>query len=548
MNTTDRISLVLFSLLLASIPCARGAQGRSSQDREAEDRYKKWLSEDVIYIISDEEKTVFKKLTTSEEKDQFIEQFWLRRDPDSRTPANEFREEHYRRIAYANERFTSGDPGWMTDRGKIYIIHGPPDAFEARPGGGAYIRPIEEGGGYTAVHPYEKWRYRYIEGIGPNVELEFVDSTDTGRYELAVFPWEKDALLHIGMGPTLAEQTGLATRADHPALTPAAGGGGAGGVNMFRRGQDTPFARYELFAKAQAPPAVKYRALKEQVQVDVKYNLLPFDIRIDYLKLNDAQVLVPITVQIRNEDLTFRAEGGAEVARMAVYGIVTSLTDRIAQEFEGDLVSAFRNEDSEAGRRKASVYQKILPLNRNMRYKLDLVLKDLNGGRTGIVSQAIIPPPFSTDKLCTSSLILSSSIRPLEKVPSNDEMFVLGDVKVLPKMDRRFTREMPLGLYLQLYNAALDPTSLAPSLTVNYRLFNNGKLLAVASEEKNESIQFFSGWRVVLVKQLSLAGLEPGDYQVQVEVVDRLSDQRAQVNGDFSVVAESLTASAAQSR
>ncbi len=530
----------LLLVFLAASPAVSASQKKNPKDlqSEQEDYSKKWLKEDVVYIITDEEKAVFQKLSTPEEKEKFIEDFWARRDPDPRTPTNEFREEHYRRIVYANEHFTSGDPGWKTDRGRIYIIHGPPDAMESRPTGGAYVRPIEEGGGTTAVHPYEKWRYRYIEGLGSDIELEFVDPTGTGEFHLAVFPWEKDALLHTGGGKTLAEQTGLATRADHPALMPAAGGAGYGPESMYRRAKDTPFARYELFARAQAPPVIKYKALKELVQVNIKYNTLPFEFRGDYFKLNDAQALVPITVQVRNRDLTFKSEGESQVARMAVYGSVTSLTNRVVHEFEDEIVTLLRKEEFENGLQKQSVYQKIIPLNGNMRYRLDLILKDLNSGNVGVIQKSLIPPSLSSEILSASSLILSNSIRPLEWVPIRDEMFVLGNVKIIPKMDKRFTRQMPLGVYLQIYNAGMDPTSLAPSLKVLFKLLKDGQVLKVATDEKGESTQFYSVRRVVLVRQLNLADLEPGKYQIQVEVIDQLNDRKIEATDDFTVVEE----------
>ncbi|MDA2928048.1 GWxTD domain-containing protein [Acidobacteria bacterium AH-259-G07] len=269
---------VLLVLFLGSLPSIFALQKKDEEAlrlEEIEDYFEKWLKEDVLYIISDEEKAVFQKLTTPEENEQFIEQFWLRRDPDARTAINEFKEEHYRRIA--NENFTSGDPGWMTDRGRVYIIHGAPDSIVSRPTGGAYMRPIEEGGGKTSVHPYEKWRYRYIEGLGTDIELEFVDSTFTGKYQLAVFAWEKDALLNVpGAGKTLAEETGLATRADRPALMPAVGGAAYGPESMYSsRVKDNPFARYELHAKVQGAPVTKYKDLKELVQVNIQYVNLP---------------------------------------------------------------------------------------------------------------------------------------------------------------------------------------------------------------------------------------------------------------------------------
>src|SRR5579864_7727686 len=175
--------------------------------KELETPYRKWLNEDVAYIITDEERAAFKRLQTDEEREQFIEQFWLRRDPTPDTVENEFKEDHYARIAYANERFASGIPGWRTDRGRIYILYGKPTEIESHASGGTYERPIQEGGGTTSTYPFEIWRYRYIEGIGNEVILEFVDPTMSGEYHLTTDPNEKDALLRVpGAGLTFDEQ------------------------------------------------------------------------------------------------------------------------------------------------------------------------------------------------------------------------------------------------------------------------------------------------------------------------------------------------------
>jgi len=156
--------------------------------KELETPYRKWLNEDVAYIITDEERAAFKRLQTDEEREQFIEQFWLRRDPTPDTVENEFKEEHYRRIAYSNEHYASGIPGWKTDRGRIYITYGPPDEIDSHPSGGTYERPPEEGGGETSTYPFEQWRYRHIEGIGTNVIIEFVDPTLSGEFRMTMDP------------------------------------------------------------------------------------------------------------------------------------------------------------------------------------------------------------------------------------------------------------------------------------------------------------------------------------------------------------------------
>jgi GWxTD domain-containing protein len=161
--------------------------------------YKKWLNEDVAYIITNEVRAVFKSLESDAQRDAFIEDFWLKRDPTPGTPDNEFKDEHYRRIAYANEHFASTIPGWKTDRGRIYITFGPPDEIEDHSKGGTYLRPPSEGGGETTVFPFQQWRYKHIDGVGDNIIIEFVDPTYTGEYRMTADPTEKDALRYAAL-------------------------------------------------------------------------------------------------------------------------------------------------------------------------------------------------------------------------------------------------------------------------------------------------------------------------------------------------------------
>ncbi len=176
--------------------------------------YRKWLDEDVRWIITDQEKSAFMQLSNDEERDQFIEAFWQRRDPTPDTEENEFKEEHYRRIAYANEHFPAGIPGWKTDRGRIYIVFGPADEIESHPSGGSYERPMEEGGGETSTFPFETWRYRYLEGIGQEVIIEFVDTCMCGDYHMTMDRSEKDAVRangHVKQGESFHQRWHRAT-------------------------------------------------------------------------------------------------------------------------------------------------------------------------------------------------------------------------------------------------------------------------------------------------------------------------------------------------
>jgi len=148
-----------------------------------------WIDQDVPDLASDEERSAFQKLKTDEEREQFIAGFWLRRDPTPGTADNEFRNEYRRRIAVANERFTtaSGIPGWRTDRGRVLVMRGEPDAIAT--GTNATLR--REDGSVISMGPLELWRYRSIEGIGNDVELPFVDKARDGNYRLELDPKEE---------------------------------------------------------------------------------------------------------------------------------------------------------------------------------------------------------------------------------------------------------------------------------------------------------------------------------------------------------------------
>ena len=510
---------------------------KKRRSEEKGDYFEKWLKKDVVYVITEEEKAVFGRLTTLEEKEQFIEQFWHRRDPDLRTAENEFKEEHYRRIAYANDRFASGLAGWMTDRGRIYIIHGPPLEID-RHAGGRYDRPFHEGGGTTSAYPFEIWRYRNIEGIGPDVELEFVDPTMSGQFRLALNPEEKDALLLApGQGLTLAELWGTAKKRDRPYF-----GGHKEYIN-FARAKDNPFERYRTYAHVRRPLDIKYKDLKEIVEVNITFDGLPFVTQQDYFKLNNSQVLVPITLEVQNKELTFRPENGVHVAKLGIYGIVTSLTNRVVSEFEDDVLIFDQPERLQEGPTTRSAYQKILLLDNRLRYRLDLVVRDLTNGKTGFIRQGILPPAYSDKKLSLSSLILSDSIRALEEIPKYEEqMFVLGDVKVHPNLERKFSRENPLGVYLQLYNAALDQTALAPSIRTTYRIMHNGELVAEAIDEQGESVQYFSSERAVLIAHLPVQRIKLGKYQIEVEVEDQIKNESITTAADFQLLASAQPA------
>ena len=536
LHRCQKLSLLVVCLLgafstLTALPKERHQKQQKQQklrDEESKDYFKKWLEEDVVYLITPEEKSVFQGLANALEKERFIEQFWFRRDEDPNTPQNEFKTEHYRRIAFANERYAAGYAGWMTDRGRIYVTFGAPDQVTRHSAGETYDRPLYEGGGSTTTYPFEVWRYRHIEGVGSDIELEFVDSTLSGEFRLAIYGDEKDALKHVGIsGLTLMEQLGLADKVDRGTSKQQLG---------FKRARDSLFNRYETYAQVLSPPPIEYKDLKEVVEVNAQFVDLPYTTRQDYIHLNENQILLLVTVQVENKELEFHADEETYAAHLAVYGIVSDLTRHVVFEFDDDLEARFPAASFEVARGQNSVYQKMFSVDRTKRYKMSLVVKDLNSSKIGTQQRLITPVAYQPETLAASSLILADSIETLPEPPATDEMFVIGDVKVRPSLGGEFSSNRPLGVYCQIYNARIDPSTGDPSLSITYRVLRESAVLTQAVDEIGESIQYSSETRVVLVQQLSVRKLEPGEYRFQIIARDRISGKEIKIEEPFKVV------------
>ena len=501
--------------------------------------YRKWLDEDVRWIITDEEQKAFMLLSNDEERDQFIEAFWQRRDPTPDTEENEFKEEHYRRIAYANEHFAAGIPGWKTDRGRMYIVFGPADEIEAHPSGGSYERPMEEGGGETSTFPFETWRYRYLEGIGQEVIIEFVDSCMCGDYHMTMDRSEKDALKYTpNAGLTLYEQMGMASKASRFTN----GGTEQLGQSPFNKDlQAKEFDRLEQFAKLQSAPAVKFKDLEEVVNTKIIYNLMPFDVRADFVKVTSDTVLVPITIQIKNRDVTFQNKDGVERGTVNIFGRVTTLTGKIVQTFEDTVQIDVPVELLPKTAENSSVYWKALPLRISQnRYRLDVVVKDVNGDRKGSWSHAIQIPDFSEDKLSNSTLIMADQMEPVAAKNVGTGNFVIGTTKVRPRVapsDGKpisFKRNQKLNFWMQVYNLSVDEKTHKPSATIEYNVTDANNKAVIHTVESTDTMGNV-GDQVTLQKTLSAANLQPGLYKIVIKVNDNLSKQTVGPSATFAV-------------
>ena len=502
--------------------------------------YKKWLDEDVAYIITDEERAAFRQLSNDEERDNFIEAFWQRRDPTPDTEENEFKEEHYQRIAYANEHFAAGVPGWKTDRGRIYIVYGKPDEIESHPSGGTYERPMDEGGGETSTFPFEDWRYRYIEGIGQEVIIEFVDTCMCGEYHMTMDRSEKDALLMTpNAGLTMWEQMGMANKSQRF---------NGNGIERLGLGPQSSmlaskeFDRLEQFAKLQQAPKVKFTDLEEAVNSKVILNPMPFDVRSDYVKVTSDTVLVPITIQMKNRDITFVNKEGVQRGTVNIFGRLSTLTGKIVQTFEDTVQVDVPAELLPRTAENASVYWKALPL-RPGRYKLNVAVKDVNGDRKGVWSRSIVVPEFSDDKLATSTLILADQMEPVPTKAIGSGSFVIGTMKVRPRVPSAdgkpvtFKRDhdQKLNFWMQVYNLGVDEKTHKPSATFEYDITNVATNKQIVQQVDNTDTMGNIGDQVTLQKSIKAANLQPGVYKIQIKVNDNVSKQTVDPSAVFAV-------------
>ena len=509
-------------------------QGQDPMDKphnikpEVKKAYKDWLEKDVTYIITDEEKKAFKKLATDDERERFIEEFWRRRDPDPDTEENEFKEEYYERIAYANEHFASGIPGWKSDRGRIWIMYGKPDERETHPMGGNYDRPSYEGGGSTTTYPFETWFYRYLAGVGSGIEIEFVDPTGSGEYRIARNANEKDALLMVpGGGLTLSEQLGLSDKADRIS------GIGQSGANGYQREQDSPFSKLQLITDLMRAPQVKFSDLQSAVNTGViEENPLNFDVRVDYFRQSDERVITAFTIQTENRDLVFQESGGLKQARINIFGRITSLAGRRAGTFEDPVITYATSEELAEAKDRKSAYQKAVALTPGT-YKVDVIVRDVASGATGVRHIGFTVPKYDPQKLSTSTLVLAAKLENLNNQPAVGQ-FVIGQQKVIPNVAGIYRRGQSVGVYLQVYNAGIDQTTLRPSVDVDYVLSKDGKEVGKQSEDWSGMSD--SGQRLTLARLVDTQRLPVGEYELTIRIRDRVSGQNLAPAAKFTVV------------
>ncbi len=452
------------------------------------DFFKRWLSEDVVYIITKDELASARGLKTPEEKDAFIQTFWERRDPTRGTMANEYREEHYLRIAKANQKYTTATDGWRTDRGKILIRFGEPDNIDRNDSAGSTT--MRSGANRLTV-PFETWEYRNIPGIGP-AKITFVDKTMTGNYEMTLNPADKIAKFSNEDSALLnSDPNNLLTLTETP-----------DSIDWSKR--------VNQYLALQRPPEIKFKDLKALVNVRLAFNVLPFNVRLDTLRGAGDRSVVPVTFEFDRSGLTFEQGPGGRVATVNVYCIVVDLAGRVAYEFE-DAVSLY----------DSTYFQRFITLDPG-RYKVTAVAKQAGSGSAGKVEQ-VIAVSRPQNKLGVSSLMLADILVATASNESTLDNFVISRFKVRPLVKPEISSETPLGIYQEIYDFATDSNSQKPDIGAVLQVFRKGQGTEVLNSLVTaEEIGTRYAGRLLLAKTLRVSGLAPGEYIVRLTVTDNL--------------------------
>ncbi len=477
-------------LAIASTLLAFSAQKPPSTKTD-DDFFKKWLDEDAVYIITKDELAAAKRLKTAEEKDSFIRTFWERRDPTPGTPENEYRDEHYRRIAVADEKYTTSTDGWRTDRGKMYIRFGEPDSVDRNDSPGSTT--MRSGESHMIVR-FETWEYRNIPGIG-YVKMTFVDRKMNGNYELTLNPADK--LAKFG-------NEDLALVASNP--------------NNLTTLTETPDSsdwsnRINQYIAVNHPPEIRFKDLKAMVHVKLSYNVLPFSVRFDTLRGPGEKSVIPLTFEFDPSGVRFQDGPDGRRAQVNVYGAVTDISGRVAYEFE-DAVSL----------NDATYFQRFIALDPG-RYKLSAVVKDVGSGNAGTREQVIVVSRRQ-QKLSTSSLMLADLLiaaDPGEKLLDN---FVISRFRVRPLVKPEISRSAPLSIYQEVYGFATDPKTNQPEISAVVQVFKKGDaaaVLTVPATSEELSTRFID--RLLIAKTLRLPELSTGEYIVRLAVSDKLKNE-----------------------
>lgn len=536
----------------------------SSRENKVEipQKYLKWLNEEVVYIISSQEREVFLSLKTDEERENFIKLFWKRRDPTPETEFNEFREEHYRRIEYANKNFFEGMPGWKTDRGRIYIMFGPPDFIQTNPGGlrGFLFGPKAE----TAEFPSEVWTYRYLPGIktrSQNIEFIFVNYYNTGVYKLTSSPSLANALRNIstdarfvGYNDDPRPREGVPRNisdleAQRMAQDRVIGQGDSilGQLALF---SELTRSRGEILEEIER--ANRLRKLKGIVLTKDSLSLIKFDFIKPVFRREKEEYYIPIAIQVELSQLSFIKREEKYKDELNFY---ISILKGGTSIYEGSDRLEMNLSESTYRQLKGQTYQyhhsvSIPP----GEYLLKIVLMDGNSSAVGYSEELLKLPPVEKADLL-SDILIAESVKTVEqreekinageldalksipklKIPEkinlteNKAPFVFQNLFVIPNVKNLVRRNGELIFFYQIY-----PQSVGSRIRIENIIEKDGKKIAMAGEP-----QIFEALDLNPINngaKMRVSSFEKGEYVLRVRATEMESGKKIEKTVPFRII------------
>lgn len=573
MGGRHRLELWLVGLVFAGFFFGLFSAGQAEEGKSARlsPRHRRWLEEEVIYIISEKEKDVFLSLKSEEERERFIQAFWRRRDPTPETPVNEFREEHYRRLAYANEHFFEGKPGWKTDRGRVYIMFGPPDFVETNPSGGRgfLFGPAAP----TAEFPSEVWTYLYLPGVKARfgrVEFIFVNYYNSGSYELTFDPALANALRNISL-PARYVGYGDFPQADNRILSPLELAEqsrrllAASPLEKLYFLTQVSKSRGEVLEEMER--SRRLRKLKGIVETRESLANLPFFYGESYFRGRSGLTYLPISLEIPAQAVGFRRRGGTYYGQINFYLEVKDERGLVVYQGGDSLKLTLKEKNYQ--QRLTSYYQYNHALNlKPGRYFLRVVIWDEVSGRVGYLERRLAVPALKNKELDLSEIVLARQIEvkakrkslviPSQEIPQLKMLsqaglkvpaklslarrergpFIFDNLRITPNPQRIFSRQGELFFFYQIYLPTKENQNLQLRLTIDHRILKEDQVVAQIDSPRRVVISSREGASSFGLNQFtrfSLQSLAPGRYTLQVKVRDESSGQGRERKVDFIV-------------
>jgi len=559
MRKTIAGMFVFAAVILAfSLQSFSHASSFAAEQEKMSEKHKKWLDEEVIYIISKNEKDVFKSLATFEQRDEFIRKFWERRDPTPRTPFNEFKEEHYRRIEFVNRQYFEGTAGWRSDRGRVYIMFGPPDFFETNPGGGrGFLFGVS---GPTAEFPSEVWTYRYIPGLKmrqTRIDFTFVNYYNSGKYQLV-----SNSSLANALRNTSIEGSRDVGYESHDVQVPGSTNKNllVNPLEQLTMMAELTKSRGEVFEEMER--SARVRKLKGIVDTRESLYQMPFDVNQAYFMGENKTVKVPISIEIAGKDVAFNKDGDRYKGAVNFHVEVKEDDRTVYQSSErlemNLLEQTFQQRLTDTYQYKHRVT--LLP----GEYWLHLVVWDENDNKVGHLDKKISVPEMSGDTFSLSDIVLARSLNVVQKekpktvdanniqvlkelsesglkVPDKvaiekkrEAPFTFGNIVIEPNTTGAYSTNQEFVFFYQVYGTAFDQKAKRSKVKILHQIEKGG--VVVATIDKPQEVHLLDKDAVIDGgARYNLSGLRPGTYTVVARVTDLVTGKTLEKRANFRI-------------